>query len=237
MDNVFSIEMLSFLKISEIENAWTAEDYKTLLSVMSIGEDDLVGLNTSQLKDMCLMSLGDFEHHESAKFLLAHLFQDEIAEGEMTEGKIEQMSHHMTEHKLWEEHADPAYHMRLFNAYGLLRQAYNGIFADPTGVKFTVKITADEEGAFEIFEQSLHAVMVRLLSKGLSESAILNRLFETQMNGEDFPSAPKILWLLKALSHTDKERQYEVTSSHFWFGDLQNAKRFEASAHADFQPA
>lgn len=235
MDNTFKIEILSFLKIAEIEDAWTANDYTELLAVMNMGEDELTGLNTAQLKDMCLMSLNDFEHHESAKFLLMHLFKDEMADGEITEGKLEQTSHHMVEHRLWEEHADPAYHERFFNAYGLLRQAYNGIFAAPTGVQFTVNISAEKEDAFDIFEQSLHAVIVRLVSKGISESAILNRLFEAQISGDQFPTASKILWELKEVSKTDKTRQYEITSSSFWFGELEGMQHFEATAHADAQ--
>lgn len=227
-NNEFNVEILSFLKISEIENAWTADDYKALLSMMDMGEKDLVGMGESELKEMCLMSLNDFEHHESAKFLLTHIFEDEISEG-----KADQLSHQMIENKLWEEHADSAYHRSLFNAYGLLREAYNGIFKEPTGVKFTVKITANKPDSFEIFDSSLHAVIVRLLSNGLDETAILNRLYEEQINGNNFPDAKNILWILKEISTTGKERQYEITSSALWFGDLEERTVFDAKAHAD----
>lgn len=228
MNNEFNVEIFTFLKIAEIENAWMADDYKALLSMMDIAEDELGGMSQSDLKEMCLMSLNDFEHHESAKFLLAHIFKDE-----MTEGKIEQLSHQMVEAKLWEEHADPAYHMSLFNAYGLLRKAYNGIFKEPTGVKFTIKITVNDKGSFEIFDQSLHAVIVRLLANGLDEAAILNRLYAEQMSGESFPDAKNLLWILKEISTKEKERQYEITSSDLWFGELKEGVSFEAKAHAD----
>ncbi len=230
MNKEFNVEILSFLKISEIENAWMADDYKTLLAMMGIGEDELSGMSESDLEEMCLMSLYDFEDHESAKFLLAHIFKDRI-----TEGKIDQLSHQMVENNLWEEHANPAYHRSLFNAYGLLRKAYNGTFSEPTGVQFTIKITANKKDSFEIFEPSLHAVIVRLLANGLNESAILNRLFEEQIRGEHFPAAKNILWMEKELSKTDKERQYEITSSYLWFGGLENVMSFEANAHADLE--
>jgi hypothetical protein len=68
MNKEFNVEILSFLKISEIEDAWTADDYNALLSMMDIGEDDLGGMDESELKEMCLMSLNDFEHHESVNF-------------------------------------------------------------------------------------------------------------------------------------------------------------------------
>ncbi len=230
MDNEFNIEISSFLKISEIENAWIADDYKALLSMMGLVEDELAGMSESDLIEMCLMSFNDFEDHESAKFLLTHLFKDEISEG-----KIEQLSHQMVENNLWEEHADSAYHRSLFNAYGLLRKAYNGTFTEPTGVKFTIKITADKADSFEIFDPSLHAVMVRLLSNGLNDAAILNRLFEEQISGENFPDAKNILWILKEISIAEKERQYEITSSYLWFGELEDVMSFDAKAHADVE--
>ena len=230
MNKEFKVEILSLMKISEIENAWMADDYKKLLSMMDIGEDELGGMSESELKEMCLMSLNDFEHHESAEFVLKHMFKDEI-----TEGKIDQMSHQMIEAKLWEEHADAAYHMKLFNAYGLLRKAYNGIFKEPTGVKFTIKITANNKDSFEIFDSSLHAVIVRLIANGLDETAILNRLYEEQINGKNFPDAKNILWILKENSITEKERQYEITSSELWFGELEEGMIFEAKAHADVE--
>jgi hypothetical protein len=228
MNKEFKVEILSFLKISEIEHAWMADDYKALLSMMDIAEDELGGMSESDLEEMCLMSLNDAEHHESAKFLLTHIFKDEI-----TEGKIDQLSHQMVENKLWEEHADAAYHRSLFNAYGLLRKAYNGIFKEPTGVKFTIKITANKNESFEIFDTSLHAVIVRLLSNGLNETAILNRLYEEQLSGKNFPDAKNILWILKEISTTAEERQYEITSSDLWFGELTEGMIFDAKAHAD----
>jgi hypothetical protein len=228
MSYEFNVKISTFVKISGIENDWMADDYKALLSMMDIAEDELGGMSQSELKEMCLMSLNDFDHDESAKFLLRHIFKDEI-----TEGKIDQLSHQMAEAKLWEEHANPAYHMSFFNAYGLLRKAYNGIFKEPTGVKFTVKITTNDKDSFEIFDRSLHAVIVRLLSNGLDETAILNRLYEEQISGESFPDAKNILWRLKEISVKEKERQYEITSSDFWFGELEEGMSFEAKAHAD----
>ena len=228
MSKEFNVKILSFQKISEIENVWGADDYKALLSMIDIDEDELGGMGESELKEMCLMSFTDFDADKSANLLLTHIFKDAI-----TAGKIDQMSHQMVDNNLWEEHADPAYHMSLFNAYGLLRQAYNGTFTEPTGVKFTIKITADKKDSFEIFEPSLDAVIVRLISDGMNESAILNRLFEEQINGNSFPGAKNILWILKELSKTETERQYEITSSYLWFGELEDVASFEANAHAD----
>ena len=228
MSKKFNIEISSFQKTSSIEHAWQENDYKALLTMIDIGEDELVGLSESELKEMCLMSLNDLEPHESAKILLTYFFKDE-----MTEGKIDQLSYQMVQKNLWERHAEPAWHMRFFHIYGLLRQAYNGTFALPTGVTFTLTITAQNQDSFKIFDPSPHSGIVRLLSNGLSESATLNRVFEEQIEGGKFPAAQNILWILKELSQADNERQYEITSSYFWFGTLEGINNFEANAHAD----
>jgi len=75
--------------------------------------------------------------------------------------------------------------------------------------------------------------MVRLISNGLDETAILNRLYEEQINGKNFPDAKNILWILKESSITEKERQYEITSSELWFGELEEGMTFQTKAHAD----
>ena len=230
MNKEFNVDILSFMKIAEIENAWMADDYIALLSMMGILEDELGGMSESELKEMCLMSFNDFEHNESAKFILTHIFKNEI-----TEGKTEQLSHQMAENRLWEEHADPAYHKSIFNAYGLLRKAYNGTFTEPSGVKFTIKITLNKNGSFEMFDSSIYSAIVRLLSNKLGETAILNRLYEEQINGEKFPGAKNIIWILKEISITEEERQYEITSSYFWFGELEEVASFDANTHADVE--
>ncbi len=47
MNTEFNVEILTFVKISEIENTWMADDYKALLSMMDIAEDELGGMSQS----------------------------------------------------------------------------------------------------------------------------------------------------------------------------------------------
>ncbi len=227
MQNAYRVDVISFKKISEIENTWNAEDYKALLSLMDMA-DGLDSMNPSELKEMCLMSLNDFEPHEAAKYVLTYLFKEEI-----TEGKIEQLSHQMPENRMWEESSDYLFHKRLFDAYGLLREAFNGIFKQPTGVEFTVKITSQEKDTFNDFKESPHSVLVRLLSCGLDAGEILNRLYDKQIAGDKFEESKGILWDIEDVSDTDQEVKYKLISSEFWFGGLADVSQFEADTHAD----
>jgi len=227
MHTEFSVKLSSFTTISTIEDAWTDEAYKALLTMMGL-EDGLENATHAELEEMCLMSLSDFEHNEAARFVLAYLFPDDF-----TEGKLDQLSHDMPEDRLWEEFSDNKYHYDFFKAYGLLRQAFNGIFAEPTGVQLTIELTAKKPESFDVFAESPKAPLVRLLAGVMGEGEIVNRLYTDQIEGDRFAEAEGILWNVEEVSQTDLQVQYAVTSSAFWFGALQDVDCFEGKTHAD----
>ena len=113
MSKVFNVEVITFQKLSTIENAWNTADYKAILGLVDIDEGELNGLTDAEIKEMAMMSLNELEPHESAKHLLDLVFQDQL-----TEGKRDQISHQMVEQSLWEEYSDPSYHFQFFKIYG-----------------------------------------------------------------------------------------------------------------------
>ncbi|WP_350432484.1 hypothetical protein ABIS04_02445 [Shewanella sp. H8] len=226
MQTQFNVQIGSFRKINKIPNAWSNEDYLQLMAIMGL-DDGLEGMDAAELREMCMMSLNDLEVNEAAKIVLTHLFT------ELTEGKIDQVSNDMVGDRLWEEYSDCLLHEGFFSAYALLREAFNGVFAEPTGIEFTVNVTATDGDDLTIFDESLHASMVRLLASGLSPDSLLHRLYEDQLTGTQFPEATGILWQLESVSSEGLSRQFKMISSDFWFGKLADVEQFEASAHAD----
>jgi hypothetical protein len=227
MKKKFNIDILSFKKISNIENTWTSNDYKALLVLMEF-EDGLESISDNDLREMCMMSLSDFAADEAAKYVLTH-----VLNGTLLEGKIDQIAHDLAENKLWEEYADLSLHQRFFDAYGLLREAFNGTFALPTGVKFQVKISSKQADYFEFFKPTVEPSLVRLLSAGMDENTILNRLYGEKIESDSFPEAKNILWEIKEISKSKTEATYEIISSELWFGELEDVDSFEALTHAD----
>ncbi len=227
MKKKFHVDILSFQKISQIERAWSADDYKALLALMELN-DGLDSMSDSDLKEMCKMSLNDFDADEAAKYVLTHLIN-----GELPDGKIDQIAHDMVEEKLWEEYADPYYHKIFFDAYGLLREAFNGTFSAPTGVRFQAKVSAQQTDDFEVFTPTIEPALARLLAAGMDKNVILNRLYNEKLQGDIFPEAENILWQVKEISTSDKEATYEIISSKLWFGDLEQVESFDASTHGD----
>jgi hypothetical protein len=68
-----------------------------------------------------------------------------------------------------------------FSTCGLLREAFNGILAKPTGVEFTIVATAAHDEDMTIFDESLASSIVRLLASGQGDDALINRLYEDQI--------------------------------------------------------
>ena len=134
--SVFKVEILSFKTISELPNSWEKADYITLLSNMDYANPEEI--KDSELKEMCYMSLADFEPAESARIVL-----DYVINGRLTEGQIENLSHEMITEKLWEEYPELSLHPDFFRATQLLYSAYNGKFPRAEAVQFEMKITGD----------------------------------------------------------------------------------------------
>ncbi|MBM6550149.1 hypothetical protein [Marinomonas ostreistagni] len=226
MQPKFTVQIDSFKKINKIENAWSDSDYKVMLALMGL-DDDVEEMSSAELREMCMMSFNDLSHSEAAAIVLTHLFP------ELTAGKVDQLSHDMLVDRAWEQYSNCLYHESLFNAYALLREAFNGTFAQPTGVQLVLTVTADDESDMAIFDTSPQSAMVRLLASGQSEDALIHRLYEDQIQGETFPEAPGIVWQLKQVSDDGATRQFTLLGSEFWFGDFEDVSSFEATAHAD----
>lgn len=222
----YKTEILEYNEISKIDGSWKLADYKNLLELMGLGAD-IDSMEENEIKEMCMISLTDFEPNEAAKYVLQYLIQDRLADG-----KLDQISNDMLEDRLWEQFADLSFHRKLFDAYSLLREAFNGTFTNPTGVNFKVKITSDDKN-FEPFEETLKPSITRLLASGMDDSSILNRLYSEQISSTHFLEAENIIWEIKETSSTDNEKVYEITSSFFWFENLKDIQGFEGKTQTD----
>ena len=190
--------------------------------------DDAANLAPQELKEMCLMSLTDNEPEEAAKIVLEYVFKDRL-----TKGQIDNISNEILDEKMWEEYADLGLHEEFFNVNQLLYQAYSGKFPQPDAVKFQVKVTAVEKEGLSIFKHSPEAPLTRLLVAGMPKNTLIFRLFEEQVDGEDFKDAKDIIWQLKSEKNGDQEIIFDIISSSYWFHDFKYVEDYEAESHAD----
>ena len=226
MKNSFKVECLSFQTIQELPDSWDEQKYKGLLEVMEYS--DISEIPSEELKEMCLMSLSDFDPDEAAKIVMEYVFKDKL-----TKGQIENLSNEMLDEKIWEEYADLSLHEEFFNVNQLLYEAYDGKFPRPNAVKFQIKVTTVQKDVLSIFEQFPEAPLIRLLVTGMSENTLIFRLFEEQVVGEKFKDAKDIIWQLKSEKNGDQEIAFDIISSTYWFHDFKYIETFEGESHAD----
>ena len=222
----FTVERLSFQHLTELPTAWKNADYKALLAKMDYDNPDEIA--AAELKAMCQMSLTDLEPAEAAKLVLDYLFADELKEGQ-----IDQLAHQLQTEKLWEENPRLELHEGFFNATQLLYEAYNGKFPHPQAVEFKVRVTAADPADLAVFDEQPAAPLLRLLAPGLSDSALLNRLFGEQLAGPAFAEAPHILWQATPGEQTATSVVFDVIGSDYWLEDFKYANTYDAPTHAD----
>ncbi|ALW86638.1 hypothetical protein AUC43_17065 [Hymenobacter sedentarius] len=222
----FTVERLSFTSLTELPNSWQNADYKELLKKMNYDNPDEI--KEAELKDMCLMSFTDMEPREAAEIVLGYLFPEEL-----NAGQIENLGHQMLTEKLWEENPELALHKGFYKATELLHTAYNGTFPRTQAVQFQVKCTAENPEDLAMLTDSPAAPLMRLLAPGLSDKALINRLFSTQLEGPKFEEAESMLWELKTVKTEANSVTFDVVSSAYWLEDFKYADTYEATTHAD----
>lgn len=226
----FRVERLSFHSLTELPDSWQNQDYRELLQKMNY--DNPGEIKEAELRDMCLMSFTDLEPREAAEIVLAHLFPEQL-----NAGQIDNLAHQMLTEKLWEENPELPLHKGFYQATQLLYAAYNGTFPRPQAVQFQVRCTAEDPTDVALLTDAPAAPLLRLLAPGLPASALLNRLFSTQLAGTEFTEAQSIIWQLTAIDTSAGAVVFDVVSSAYWLEDFKYADSYEAETHADTVPA
>jgi hypothetical protein len=220
--STFTVERLSFQHLAELPNAWQPTDYLALLNQLNYENPEAIA--PAELKEMCQLAITDLEPAEAAEAVLTY-----TAAEDLTKGQIAQLAHQMQTEKLWEENPNFALHQKFFNATQLLYDAYNGKFPHPQAVEFKVKITAASPADLAALDHEPAATLLRLLALGLSDRALLHRLFSDQLAGGEFPEATSILWQLTPSEKNADSVVYDIISSDYWLEDFKFADTYEAT--------
>jgi len=218
----FKVKVLSFEQIQELPGSWEKSDLVNLLNAMDYANPDEI--KDAELKEMCMMSLTDFEPEEAAKIVL-----DYTIAGRLTDGQIENLSHEILTEKLWEEYPELHLHPDLFRSTQLLHDAYNGKFPRTVAVRFTIEI----DGDISILNENPEAPILRILAAGMSDRSLIHRLYSDQIEGDRFDAAKDILWQLNEVTRSETSVTYDIVSSAYWLDEIKYSDSYEAEAHAD----
>ena len=211
---------------NEMPCSWTVEDYRKLLKVLEF--DGFEALADAELSGYAQLALQELEPEDAASMVLRQMLPSRIKDGQ-----IRNLREDMKSDRLWEEFADMACHESIFNAQYFLNQAFPSVYQQPDVVKLSVCFESVSTSAALKLRQPLdEAFIVRSLSKGMSDHAILNRLFEDALEQGAFQEASQILWQYHCEVLSDDgakvvKTRIELFSPQYWMGPLEDVDSFE----------
>ncbi|QNK78966.1 hypothetical protein H7F37_07825 [Winogradskyella sp. PAMC22761] len=194
----YHIIINSVKTVEKLKNAWSTEDYRTLLE--KFGLEDTSNATEQELLEFLTMAISDFEPNEAAAIVLEYKLSEQL-----NENQIDQLSHEMLLDKISEEYPDISLHHQLYNINQLLHKAYNGTFPNTKATVIEFEITPNEDITKE--------VILKSFEKTLANNNVIKRLFSSQLAGkESFDESESIIWDLTATG----KNSYILTTSEYW---------------------
>lgn len=195
MKRSLTLTVESLETISELPGYWTPENLAKLLDRLEF--EDRENVSEDQLRDYAIMALQDLDCADAARALI-----DITLGSSLSEGKKQNISEEMEAERLWEEYPDLSCHEPIFNAQTLLATAFPSA-QTPETYRIVASLTG-KDAATQAYLKSLpnhappEALIVRCFAAASPDSAILNRLFEDQITGGNFPEAEHLVWQILA---------------------------------------
>ena len=223
----FEVTITSYQQLNEIAGGWAIDDYQELLGEMEFAFEGVD--SESELRELCVMCLQDREIADAATVVLKYRLNNKLSVGQ-----IRSIAEEISGEKHWEHYADQSFHKEFFHVGTLMFAAFPREMDEPDAVKIEVEIIAKNPAAKEVLQGPLHESFVaRLLGDGMNDNAILHRLFEEQLKGDQFPEADSIIWAVTPISVSGNKANLEVISSCHWLDALKGVEHFESSATPD----
>lgn len=227
---IFDVSVTGLKKIDDMPGSWDESDYRILLRELEIdGVDDLGG---SDLFDVLLMALQDLGPEQAGERVLAYKLKQGVSRGVR-----ENIAQDLLEgQRAWEENSNILLHADIFEACVLLHAAFPGDYPKPDMMRLDLHLwAAGSTGKSLLAEPPEAAFVTRLLADGMSEKSILERLFDEQLAGRDFPEAEGIIWRAEfgERSADGAEALLTVYSSRHWLQAMEEIDDFPSSPYND----
>jgi len=225
MADKFEVDIVSARQVHSLPGIWTLE---TLRSLLTLAEYDGVDqIEEKDLLDMAIMAIQDLGNQRAGERVLEVIFGDT-----MRPGVRQNLVDDLQQDEPWEEFANVSQQRGLFMAVVLLQQAFPTRYAVPDALALRFSIRGPE-GADNLARQAADPVwLVRLLARGMPETAPLNRLYEEEIESGAFPDAAGLVWHCE-IQESVAERaagdaliDVELIAPNMWFESLSKGQVF-----------
>ena len=210
-----------FEELAELEQSWMPKDYVSILASLDIADAGKIDVN--ELRDMTLFALQDLNPPDAAAVLLKYKVGTKLSAGQIRNYSIE--SQH---ERLWEQSADLSLHQDMFAVASMLNSVNAMAFPVPDALRVTFTVQCDDVSKLAIFNSDMdRAILLRMISAGMNESAILNRLFGDQIATGKVADADSIVWQIAIEQSDPATLKIRITSSAYWLRALRETESFE----------
>lgn len=210
-----------FEELAELDNSWTHGDYIAILTSLDI--TDAAKIEADELRDMTLFALQDLDPPEAAAVLLKYKLGTKLTAGQIRNYSIE--SQH---ERLWEQSADLTLHQSMFAVASMLNAVNSLAFPTPDALRVSMSIQCEDASKLSIFTAEMdRALLVRMLSAGMNDTAILNRLFGEQIASGKVADADAIVWQINVSPVEGNLVRIRITSSAYWLNALRETESFD----------
>jgi hypothetical protein len=217
----YRVGVEEFEELAELEQSWMPADYVSILTSLDIA--DAGKIDVDELRDMTLFALQDLNPPDAATVLLKYKVGTKLSAGQIRNYSIE--SQH---ERLWEQSADLSLHQDMFAVASMLNSVNAMAFPVPDALRVTFSIQCDDASKLALFNKEMdRAILVRMISAGMNESAILNRLFGDQIASGKVADADSIIWQIAVEQSDPVTLKIRITSSAYWLRALRETESFE----------
>ena len=210
-----------FKELSELEQSWMPKDYVSILTSLDIAGADEIDVD--DLRDMTIFALQDLNPPDAAAVLLKYKVGTKLSTGQIRNYSID--SQH---ERLWEQSADLSLHQDMFAVASMLNSVNAMAFPVPDALRVSMSIQCDDASKLEFFNTEMdRAILVRMISSGMNDSAILNRLFGDQIATGEIADADSIIWQVAVEQLDSTKLRLQITSSAYWLKAIRETESFE----------
>jgi len=224
----FRLTIQQWNEVHRLPDSWPLERLREVLEKTEFDDD----VDDADVLDMAVLALQDLDVQDAGELVLNVVFGNR-----MSPGVRQNLVDDLEDDRPWEQFAGVSLQAGIFEAMVLLQQVFPNRYGIPDAVHLKLSVQALDKAATEIFarEPGSPALVLRLLAAGMPDSAVLNRLYSSELASDEFADADAVLWKLESSPQSSDTSvvDVDVYSSWQWLGPLEDVTTWEGTGWPD----
>ena len=224
MPGSYQVTVLSISEIHSLTGTWDNDVLRALLKLAEV--DELGDIADADLLEITLMVLQDLGNQKAGELVLEAVFGDS-----MRPGVRQNLVDDMRDIEPWNDFAEISQQRGIFIAVCLLHKAFPTRYGTPDALKIRVRFQPLAKSETMAPGTPRADWLIRMLACGMSEYAIVHRLYGAELKSGEFKDAPGLIWECEPVEDpegTGASRTFDITAASQLFNTLTARQSFTA---------